>query len=231
MTTRIHLTAGYRGKDMGDVYYPPGEYDFPEPIASRLIRSGQALRVSVRGKLQDFVGTPQNVAVTVEQVLAAVTDMTDEEIISLAGANEITIPAATTRAAAIAALVEAALRPDAVLSLNQTRAKAPVMHTRLARDEQEREIMLNEQGRTMHAPQVAAHDDPVPPAPGTAAAEKSAERHALEAQLALQGVLGSADLTQREYTKDILVGYGSRLGVPLEMSMTKAEMIAALRAT
>jgi len=224
MTTRIYLNHGYRGKDVGEKFFPAGEHDFPSEIADRLIESGQALRVG-RGKLQDFVGAPQNVAVTVEQVLAAVADMDDARVIELAALNGIVIPDATTRARALAALVEAALRPNAVLNLTDVTSKAVPVQPRLATDERERLEMLHEAGKLEHHPDLPT-DDPLPSLDDNAS---DARKRVELALLGGRSLPGDVDFTAREFTKDILAGYAKRLGVTHEKDATKAEIIAALK--
>ncbi len=225
-TTRIYLTHGYRGKDMdkGKVFYPKGEHDFPTPIAERLIGSGQAIRVGSTGTLQGFVGTPAQVAVTVEQVFARVQDLSDEQILDLARLNNLVIPDATTRARAIAALVEVAISPNAVLLLDLPEGEAK--HTRLAADEADRQRMLHEQGKLEHAP-----SNPAPQAAPLVNALTGipyADDPNFDPAVMARVRSGELAWEDRAAEKRYLIALASESNLALDDSQSKAEMIAAL---
>lgn len=223
-TIRIHLPHGYRGKDMGNakIFYPAGEHDFPDVVAERLINAGQAIRVGRGGNLQSFVGTPAQVAVTVEQVFTKIEGLSDEGIIELARLNGIVIPDGTLRARAIAALVEKAVSPNAVLTLDLPSGSA---HTRLAQDEAERQRILHAQGKLEHAPPVAT----VAPLVNVLTGVPYADDPAFDSVVMARVRSGDLAWESREAEKRYLIALASEKGLALDDSQTKADMIAALK--
>jgi hypothetical protein len=237
MTTRVYITHGYRGKDITrEEFWPVGERDITPDQAAYLVKNGHAqyLTSSAEARrnpqLQAFVGQDASVAVSIDNVFATLEGLTDSQLIELGRLNNLTIPRTATREQAIRALVTAAVRPGAVLTLTPA-PKDAVRNDLLPRNEADR-IFVD------------------PPHQGTLPSEQERDRLLARGQRALSDLEYSALSTEEklEYertrgtadrdgvdfdyatlTKAELIDEGTKRGLSLELSMTKAEMIESLK--
>lgn len=233
---RIHIKNGYRGKVItNEEYWPIGERDVTEQQADYLVANGHAQYATSSAEarrnpqLQRFVGQDPSVAVSIDNVFAAMENLSDSQLIELGNQNGLTIARTATREQAIRALVTFAVRPGANLILTPA-TEGVEKNNLLPRDEADKQFVKpgnNPLPSVEERDRLLRHgSQPV--------SDLQYSAMTTEGKLAYEQTRGTAnregvDFDYARMNKAQLIEEGSRRNLSFNEDMTKAEMIEALK--
>jgi hypothetical protein len=235
-SVRVTILNGYRGKIVTrEEYWPKGERDVTPEQAEYLVTNGHAQYATSSAEarrnpsLQRFVGQDTSVAVSVDNVFAAMEGLTDAQLIELGAQNNLTIPRTATREQAIRALVTFAVRPGANLVISPALKGAPE-NDLLPRNEADRQFVApgNNALPTPEERDRLLSRGLQPLSDLEYSALSADQKLAYERARQTTNVEG-VDKDLGKMTKAELIEYGASRNVALNDEMTKAEMLESLK--